>query len=102
MNVDRRSPAEEESDIYFLLRNFVDHDVPSLQFLRFSSDGWLLEAINIFSNGEHELKLASDRMPLSIAPVDPTEIEEKWQSGEVIPSTALEFKCIRCLIERFD
>lgn len=99
---DNRQPLTEETNIYFLLRNFADPDLPRLQFLRFSSNGWLMETINILASGEHEIKLASDRMPLSIAPVDPMDIEEKWQGGEVVRSTPLEFECIRNLLTRFD
>ena len=90
--------SAQKTDVYYQRRNRSDQGSPTLRFLRFRHNGWLMEAIDILSNGDHEMKLASETWPLSVAPIDVSELEEEWEAGKMLQSTALEFNCIKSLI----
>lgn len=88
-----------ETDVYFQLNNSSDDELPSLQFLRFSDNGWLHEVVNVYSNGECEHKLA-DRLPLSVEPIEISELEEEWDGGKMFRSTVSAFNSMKALVLR--
>jgi len=94
-------PEESESDVYCQLRNWGDPEFPVLQFLKYSHNGWLLEAIDILADGTLDFKPESKDFPLSIAPLEPEELEEEeWAEGQVIRITAVEYNSIKNLALR--
>lgn len=87
--------------LYFRMFNIGSEELPVLQFGKFSEDGWLLETINIMSDGRLELRASGDKWPLSVGPVEPSEIPEEWDYGYVRPCDREEFQTMKQLAIRY-
>lgn len=87
--------------LYFRYFDSATDETPTIQSLKYSFNGWLLEAVHIYRLGEIQFECSVSRnYPLSVSPENPHEIEDEWETGYMKPIDELEFLTMSALAKR--